>query len=203
MPRPQSTSRKLSKKLSMKALRLKETYPTAKVELWCEDEQRLGLKPIIRKVWSPIGERPSVKVHQRYEWDYLYAFARPKSGDLHWLILPTVKAAVLSFALENFAREVGAGTSRRILLVVDRAGRHTAKKLRIPGGIHLGFLSSHSPELQPAERLWPLSNEGGANCHFEEIEKLEEALLDRCVALGDQPELIRSYIRYHWWPNAA
>src|SRR5215212_10193842 len=42
----------------MKVMRLKETYPTAKVELWCEDEQRLGLKSIVRKVWSPIGQRP-------------------------------------------------------------------------------------------------------------------------------------------------
>jgi hypothetical protein len=33
----------------MRVARLKETYPTAKVELWCEDEHRLGLKPIIRK----------------------------------------------------------------------------------------------------------------------------------------------------------
>jgi hypothetical protein len=55
----------------MRVARLKESYPTAKVELWCEGEHRLGLKPIIRKVWSPIGERPSVKVHQRYEWTYL------------------------------------------------------------------------------------------------------------------------------------
>jgi hypothetical protein len=60
----------------MRVLRLKEAYPTAKVELWCEDEHRLGLKPIIRKVWSPIGQRPLVEVHQRYEWTYLYAFAR-------------------------------------------------------------------------------------------------------------------------------
>ena len=50
----------------MRVLRLKETYPTAKVELWCEDEHRLGLKPILRRAWSPIGERPLVvKVHQR------------------------------------------------------------------------------------------------------------------------------------------
>ena len=54
----------------MRVLRLKESYPTAKVELWCEDEHRLGLKPIIRKVWSPIGQRPHVEVHQRYEWTY-------------------------------------------------------------------------------------------------------------------------------------
>src|SRR3954465_4850317 len=93
----------------MRVARLKETYPTAKVELWCEDEHRLGLKPITRRVWSPIGERPRVLVHQRYEWTYLYAFARPKSGEVHWLILPTVSAEVFSMALENFAQEVGAG----------------------------------------------------------------------------------------------
>jgi hypothetical protein len=39
----------------MRVMRLKEAYPTAKVELWCTDEQRLGLKPIVRKAWSPIG----------------------------------------------------------------------------------------------------------------------------------------------------
>jgi transposase len=173
------------------------------VELWCEDEHRLGLKPIIRKVWSPIGERPLVKVHQRYEWTYLYSFVRPKTGEAHWLILPTVNAQVFSLALEHFAREVGAGTRRRILLVLDQAGWHTSKELKVPEGIHLEFLPPASPELQPSERLWPLSNEGVANRHFEEIEELEEALIERCVALCDQPELIRSYTCYHWWPRAA
>jgi hypothetical protein len=42
-----------------------------------------------------------------------------------------------------------------------------------------------------------------ANRHFEAIEDLQEALVGRCGALREQPELIRSYIRYHWWPEAA
>jgi len=109
-------------------------------------------------------ETTGQKVHQRYEWTYLYAFAHPKSGEVHWLVLPTVNAEVFSLALEHFAREVGASTKKRIILVVDQAGWHTAKKkLRVPEGIHLEFLPSHSPELQPSERLWPLSNEGVAN----------------------------------------
>ena len=110
---------------------------------------------------------------------------------------------MFSLALEHFAREVGAGKRKRILLVLDRAGWHTAKKLRVPDGIHLEFLPPHSPELQPSERLWPLSDEALANRCMEEIEELEEALVGRCVALSDQPEVIRSYLRYHWWPNAA
>ena len=64
---------------------------------------------------------------------HLYAFARPKTGEVHWLILPTVSARVFSLALENFAREVGAGKKKRVLLVVDKAAWHTAKKdLEVP-----------------------------------------------------------------------
>src|SRR5215216_294231 len=174
----------------MRVMRLKEKYPTAKVELWCEDEQRLGLKPIIRKVWSPIGERLLVEVHQRYEWTYLYSFVRPKTGEVHWLILPTVNARVFSLALEHFARQVGAATRRRILLVLDKAGWHTGGEVEVPEGVHLEFLPSASPELQPSERLWPLTDEGVANRFFEEIEDLEEALVERCVALCAQPVII-------------
>jgi transposase len=77
------------------------------------------------------------------------------------------------------------------------------RSVRVPEGIHLEFLPPASPELQPVERFWPLSNEGVANRYFEEIEDLEEVLIERCVALCNQPETIRSYTRYHWWPAAA
>jgi transposase len=187
----------------MRRAKLKEAHPTSKVELWATDEHRLGLKPIVRKVWSPRGERPTVEVHQRYEWSYLYSFVRPATGEVHWLILPTVNARVFSLALEHFAREVGAGDRRHILLILDRAGWHTGKEVEVPEGIHLEFLPSASPELQPSERLWPLANEGVANRFFEEIEELEEALIERCVTLCAQPEIIRSYTRYHWWPETA
>jgi hypothetical protein len=48
-------------------------------------------------------------------------------------------------ALENFAKEVGAGKRKRIILVLDRAGWHTAKKkLKVPEGLHLEFLPPHT-----------------------------------------------------------
>jgi hypothetical protein len=37
---------------------LEEAHPEAAVELWAEDEARLGLKPVIRRVWAPVGKRP-------------------------------------------------------------------------------------------------------------------------------------------------
>lgn len=107
------------------------------------------------------------------------------------------------YLARNVCTPRGRSTKKRILLVLDRAGWHTSPKLRVPEGIHLEFLPPRSPELQPAERLWPLSKEGVANRHFEGMDDLKQTLVERCVALGEQPEIIRSYTRYHWWPEAA
>ncbi len=50
------------------------------LEVWAMDEHRVGLKPIVRRVWAKRGERPVVVVHPRYEWTYVYGFVRPESG---------------------------------------------------------------------------------------------------------------------------
>ncbi len=45
-----------------------------------------------------------------------------KRGGVYWLILPTVNTEVFSMALREFAKEVGVGEDKHIVLVVDRAG---------------------------------------------------------------------------------
>jgi len=171
--------------------------------VWAEDEARLGLKPLIRRVWAPVGRRPRARAKRGYEWSYLYGYVRPTTGEVWWLILPTVNKELFSMALGEFAKEVGAGKHKRILLVLDRAGWHTFGEIELPEGIHLQFLPTGSPELQPAERLWPLSNEAIANRLFEEISEVEDALVERCVELLDQPRTIRDLTNYHWWPQSA
>jgi transposase len=85
------------------------------------------------------------------------------------------------------------------VLVLDRAGWHTSVHLRVPDHVHLLFLPPYySPELQPAERLWPLTNSVLVNRHFETIEDLEEAQFIRCAELQHHPEQIRSTTRFHW-----
>lgn len=148
-----------------------------------------------------MGERPTAHFERGYEWTYLYGFVHPQSGEVFWMILPTVSTEVFSLALREFAKEVGAGKERRILLVVDKAGWHTGGEVDLPEGIDLEFLPKGSPELMPAERLWPLTNEALANGLFEEIEEVEEALVRRCVELLDQPGVIRDLTNYHWWPQ--
>lgn len=113
------------------------------------DEHRVGLKPVIRRVcWASRGHRPVIRVQQRYEWLYVSGFARPETGESHWLLLPSVNIEVFTIALEQFAQAVGAGLHRRIILGLDRAGWHNSQMLVIPEGIHLVFLPPYSPELQ-------------------------------------------------------
>ena len=187
----------------MRLEELKRAHPGAEVQLWAEDEARLGLKPMMRRVWAPVGRRPIVRFKRGYKWTYLYGFVRPESGEVYWLILPTVNVQLFSMALSEFAKEVGVGENKRILLVVDKAGWHTGGEVDLPEGIHLEFLPSGAPELMPAERLWPLTIEAVANRLFEEIEEIEEALMERCEQLLDQTEAIRDLTNYHWWPQAA
>ncbi len=173
------------------------------MELWAEDEARLGLKPVTGRVWAPVGQRPIARLKRGYEWTYLYGFVRPESGEVYWLILPTVNKELFSMALRGFAEQIGTGRDKHVLLVVDQAGWHTSGEVEVPEGIHLEFLPSGSPELQPAERLWPLSNEAVANRLFEEISEIEDALVERCLQLLDQAGTIKNLTDYHWWPQEA
>jgi hypothetical protein len=34
-----------------------ERYRDAEIEVWAFDEHRIGLKPIVRKVWNRVGQR--------------------------------------------------------------------------------------------------------------------------------------------------
>lgn len=172
------------------------------MELWAEDEARLGLKPILRRVWAPRGERPLAQVRQRYCWLYVFGFVRPKNGENEWFILPGVSTEIMSAVLCEFARLAGAGARKQILLLIDGAGWHVSTRLQIPEGIHLHFLPAYSPELQPAERLWPPLRESVANQSFENLKALEERLDGRCTQLHSQPAYLQSLTLYHWWPEA-
>ncbi|MFB2974900.1 transposase [Microseira sp. BLCC-F43] len=92
---------------------------------------------------------------------------------------------------------------KRIILALDQAGWHTSYALKVPEGIHLIHMPSHSPELQPAERLWPLTDEPIANESFDNLDQLEEVLFHRCRSLLYQRDLVRGLTCFHWWPKTA
>ncbi len=175
-------------------------FPNATVEVWAFDEHRLGLKPILRKVWARGGERPIAVVNYRYEWTYLYGFVDPATGKTEWFILPRVNVEWFNQALEAFAQQTGAGKDKQILLVIDGAGWHRSDRVVVPEGIHFELLPPYSPELQPAERLWCIADEPLVNRSFDTINELEEILAERCITMLSMTDEIQALTNYHWWP---
>ena len=140
---------------------------------------------------------------QRYEWMYVFAGCRtPKVGRRVGCCCPRSALRSSPSRLSAFAEEVGAGPDKQIVLVLDRAGWHSSARLTLPEGIHLVFLPPYSPEVQPAERLWPLSNEPLANRAFVSLDELEQVQVERCRWLQAHPALIHSYTCFHWWPSS-
>jgi hypothetical protein len=188
------------KKLPEQEAALVQAHPHSEVEVWAFDEHRLGLKPILRKVWAKRGQGVIAPIEPHYQWTYLYGFVEPKTGRTVWLILPYVNVICFNQSLTLFAEQVGAGPDKQILLVIDGAGWHRSGELVIPEGIHLEFLPAYSPELQPAERLWQLSDEPLVNQAFDSLDALEDKLEQRCRVLMRMQSEIKAITHFHWWP---
>jgi hypothetical protein len=70
-----------------------------------------------------------------------------------------------------------------------------------PRRVTLVLLPPHSPELQPAERLWPLVDEPVANRHFATLDELDATVAERCRRLD--ATMIKPHTNFHWWPKSV
>lgn len=156
---------------------------------------------MVRRVWAKRGQRPRARVDRHYEWLYVYGFVRPATGQSWWCLLPSVSSEAMSAALAAFARDEGIDATHRVALVLDGAGWHTSGSLVVPDGIDLLRLPPMAPELQPAERLWPLVDEPVANRSFADLDELEAVLVTRCQTLRADPATVKAHTLFHWWPS--
>jgi len=180
--------------------RLRAAHPGRPVEVWAEDEARLGLKPITRRVWWLRGCRPTSSGRTKYEWLYLYGFARPATGDTFTVILPRVNVERMADALAAFAAHADPDQEKVlvVVVVVDNAGWHTAKRLSVPANIRLHFLPPCTPELQPVEPFWALVREAVANETYDRLADLRRVVRRRCRWLAADRATVLGAIGFRW-----
>ena len=171
------------------------------VEVFCTDEHRLGLKSVLRSVWAPEGKRPIALGHHRFQWLYVTAFVGPATGETVWFLSNGVSKPLFAGLLDAFAKEVGAGPNKRVVLLLDNAGFHTRPNLAVPDGIRLVYLPLYSPELQPAETLWPLVDEPIVNKLVPSLDELVDTIGERCRHLTRCQTDISSRTNFAWWPK--
>ena len=122
------------------------------VQLWCEDEARVGQKGRTCHRWYERGVRPPGLADRRFESLYLFAACRPGTDEAFALALPEATAESMAVFLARFAQELAPGV--HAVLLLDRAGWHIAHRLAVPENVTLVPLPPYSPELNPVERVW-------------------------------------------------
>jgi len=160
-----------------------------------QDEARFGRVNAPHKCWVK-GERSVVYCQIVREYTYAYASCFPFDGILDSLVLPWAFTTAMNVFLEEIAKR---HSDKWILMFLDKAGWHTAKKLKIPHNIRLASLPPYSPELNSAEHVWDeLREKFFHNLTFDSIGAVEDRLVEGLHALANDKPTIQSTTGFVW-----
>lgn len=132
---------------------LLSTAANMPIEIWFQDEARVGQKGTHAYVWAPIGSRPPMVRDNRHDSAYLFGAICPARGVGAAIIMPAANADAMNEHLKEISTQVSPGA--HAALVCDGAGWHAlGDKLQVPDNITLIPLPPYAPELNPMENVW-------------------------------------------------
>jgi hypothetical protein len=167
------------------------------VEIWFQDEARIGQKNGLVRQWARRGSRPRQPADQRYESAYLFGAICPARATGAALAMPYADSEAMQLHLEEVSRMVRRGA--QAVLLLDRAGWHTSRRLAVPKNITLLFLPSRAPELNPVENVWQYLRQNWlSNRVFETYDAIVEAACEAWRNLLAEPSTITSIGHRDW-----
>lgn len=167
------------------------------VEIWFQDEARIGQKNGMAWQWARRGTRPRQPADQRYESAYLFGAICPARGTGAALVLPHADTEAMQLHIDEISRNIAPGA--QAVLIMDRAGWHTTSCLNMPDNITPIFLPSRAPELNPQENIWQyLRGNWLSNRVFETYDAIVDAACNAWNKLIAQPETIASIGMRDW-----
>src|SRR3954471_4546665 len=122
------------------------------VEVWFQDEARVGRQGPLTRVWARRGTRPRAPRDRRYAWAYLFGAVCPERAVGAALVLPRADTEATGLHLAEIGRHVTPGA--HAVVVLDGAAWPGAGGLAGPESLTLPPLPSYAPELNPVENVW-------------------------------------------------
>ena len=167
------------------------------LEVWFQDEARIGQKGTLTRIWARRGSRPRGPRDSRYEWAYIFAAVCPQRATGAALVMPYANTEAMNLHLQEIARTVSPGA--HAVLVLDGAGWHTSPKLKLPANITLIPLPAYAPELNPTENLWEYLRKN--NLALRVLDDYDAIVWACCRAWNDliaAPQRLASITRRKW-----
>jgi hypothetical protein len=166
------------------------------LEIWFQDEARIGQQGTLTRIWAKRGTRPRAPRDRRYEWAYLFGAICPARRTGAALVMPCANAAAMNHHLHEISLCVAAGA--HAVVVLDGAGYHSAA-LDVPDNITLLPLPPKSPELNPVENVWEYLRQNWLALRvWADYEAIVDTCCDAWNALIRMPERIASITHRDW-----
>src|SRR5437773_3922597 len=167
------------------------------IEIWFQDEARIGQKNKITRRWAQRGTRPSAPHDQRTRSAYIFGAICPAQGIAAGLVLPRCNTAAMALHLAEISRTVTPGA--HAVLLLDQAGWHLSAKLDVPNNITLMPLPPKSPQPNAVENIWQFIRD---NWLSNRVFRSYDDILEHCCfawnKLVDQPWTIMSIGLRDW-----
>jgi hypothetical protein len=167
------------------------------IEIWFQDEARVGQQGTLTRIWAKRGTRPRAPRDRRYAWAYLFGAICPERATGAALVMPYADAAAMAAHLAEISACVTAGA--HAVVVLDGAGYHAKTALAVPDNLTLLPLPSCSPELNPVENVWEYLRQNWLSVR---VWADYEAIVDTCCrawnALMSMPDRIVSITHREW-----
>jgi hypothetical protein len=167
------------------------------LEVWFQDEARVGQQGTLTRVWAKRGTRPRAPRDTRYQWAYIFGAVCPDRGVAAGLVMPFADTGAMNDHLAEIARTVAPGA--HAVLVLDGAGWHGGHALVVPDNVSLLVLPPYSPELNPVENVWQyLRANWLAISVFDDYDAIVDACCHAWNHFAEKPETVSSITSRHW-----
>ncbi len=167
------------------------------VEVWFQDETRIGQQGSITRQWFKKGFRPRAVRQQQFLNAYIFGAVCPELSKAAAIVSPFANTNAMNEHLAEIGSQVGAG--KHAVVLMDKAGWHISENLIIPNNISILHLPPASPELNAEERPWNwLKQRHLANRVFASIEDIIDVACNAWNNFSAQPNLIKSLCHTSW-----
>lgn len=174
-----------------------EKVKLEKVDIWFQDEARVGQQGTMTRIWAEKGTRPRVVKQRQYESAYLFGAVCPLRDKAVGIVMPKVNTMAMQIHLDLVSKKIPTG--RHAVMVLDRAGWHTSHKLKSYANITLLPLPPASPELNPTEQVWQqLRDRYLANRSYEDYEDIVDSCCKAWNSFVSQPNNIKNLCTREW-----
>jgi transposase len=177
---------------------LPDTARGKPIEIWFQDEARVGQKGSLEYVWAPVGSRPPMVRDNRHDSAYLFGALCHARKVGAAIIMPGVNAEAMTEHLKVISAQVAEGAHG--VVVCDGAGWHQqGGRLVIPDNITVLPLPPYAPQLNPLENVWDyLRGNKLSKCVWDTYEEIVDACSEAWMFLVNDLDRIESIAHRSW-----